>query len=40
MRENNTKDKDKIEQENYELLPETKETKEQILRKIHQIYEN
>ena len=27
----------KIEQENYELKPETKEIKEQILRKIHQI---
>ena len=28
---------DKIEEENYELEPETKEIKEEILRKIHQI---
>ena len=31
------KQADKIEQENYELEPETKEIKEEIFRKIHQI---
>ena len=31
------KQTDKIEQENYELEPETKKIKEEILRKMHQI---